>query len=133
MGTTLVTGANGLVGYAFRKMNNPDFIFVTREDADLTNYAQTKNLFERIHPEKVIHLVRCHLFFFIAPVRVMWNFRPKNRFSRPAHARRKCSSVSNDAGNMNAHSLHCFTMSCSAAVNCGQSPFRYSGAWKFGF
>ena len=56
MGTILITGANGLVGYAFRKINNPDFVFVTRADADLTNYLQTRELFERIRPEKVIHL-----------------------------------------------------------------------------
>jgi GDP-L-fucose synthase len=56
MGKILITGANGLVGYAFRKMDNPDFIFITRADTDLTNYTQTKELFERIRPEKVIHL-----------------------------------------------------------------------------
>ena len=56
MGSILVTGANGLVGYALRKTNNPDFVFVTRADADLTNYSQTKELFENIRPEKVIHL-----------------------------------------------------------------------------
>jgi GDP-L-fucose synthase len=56
MGTILITGANGLVGYAFRKINNPDFVFVTRADADLTNFLQTRELFERIRPEKVIHL-----------------------------------------------------------------------------
>lgn len=56
MGKTLVTGANGLVGFAFQKMNNPDFVYVSRTDADLTDYVQTKELFERIRPEKVIHL-----------------------------------------------------------------------------
>ena len=56
MGKTLVTGANGLVGFAFQKMNNPDFVYVTRTDADLTDFVQTKELFERIRPEKVIHL-----------------------------------------------------------------------------
>lgn len=56
MGVTVITGANGLVGYALRKMQKPDFVFVTRNDADLTDFNQTKALFERIQPERVIHL-----------------------------------------------------------------------------
>lgn len=56
MGITLVTGSNGLVGSALRRLAPPDTVFVTREDADLTVFEQTKALFERICPTRVIHL-----------------------------------------------------------------------------
>ena len=56
MGTILVTGSNGLVGNALRRIHPEDCIFATRQDADLTDFSQTKALFERIRPEKVIHL-----------------------------------------------------------------------------
>ena len=55
----LVTGSSGLVGSAIKKIspNYPhDFIFVTSKDADLTDYKQTWNLFQKYRPDYVIHL-----------------------------------------------------------------------------
>ncbi len=54
--TTLVTGSNGLVGSALRKLITEDVYFASREDADLTNFSETEELFERVKPDKVIHL-----------------------------------------------------------------------------
>ena len=54
--TTLVTGSNGLVGSALRELIKEDAYFASREDADLTNYSETEDLFLRVKPEKVIHL-----------------------------------------------------------------------------
>lgn len=54
--TTLVTGADGLVGSALREIAGNDFHFVTRHDADLTDFSATFSLFSSIKPEKVIHL-----------------------------------------------------------------------------
>lgn len=56
MDKTLVTGANGLVGHAIRKLDLPNFEYVTREDADLTDFGKTKFIFEKIKPTRVIHL-----------------------------------------------------------------------------
>ena len=58
----LITGSSGLVGSAIKKIssNYPyDFIFVTSKDADLTDYKQTWRLFEKHHPDYVIHLAAC--------------------------------------------------------------------------
>ena len=55
-GKTLVTGAGGLVGYAIRQLDPKDTIYITRKDADLTNFAETKKIFEKIKPNHVIHL-----------------------------------------------------------------------------
>tara|TARA_Y100000591_G_scaffold333401_1_gene377235 strand:+ start:15429 stop:16361 length:933 start_codon:yes stop_codon:yes gene_type:complete len=58
----LVTGSSGLVGSAIKKIspNYPhDFIFVTSKDADLTDYKQTWNLFQKYRPDYVIHLAAC--------------------------------------------------------------------------
>lgn len=52
----LVTGAGGLVGYAIRQLNPKNFVYITRKDADLTDFAQTKKIFEEIKPNHVIHL-----------------------------------------------------------------------------
>jgi len=52
----IVTGANGLVGYAIRQINLPSTTFLTREDVDLTDFAATKNKFEELKSEIVIHL-----------------------------------------------------------------------------
>jgi GDP-L-fucose synthase len=52
----IVTGANGLVGYAIRQMNLPNTAYLTREDVDLTDFAATKNRFVELKPENVIHL-----------------------------------------------------------------------------
>ena len=58
----LVTGSSGLVGSAIKKISPYypyDFIFVTSKDADLTDYKQTCRLFEKHHPDYVIHLAAC--------------------------------------------------------------------------
>ncbi|XP_054023489.1 GDP-L-fucose synthase isoform X3 [Dryobates pubescens] len=59
----LVTGGSGLVGKAIEKVvadgeGRPDeeWIFVSSRDADLTNAAETKALFELHKPTHVIHL-----------------------------------------------------------------------------
>jgi GDP-L-fucose synthase len=54
--TILVTGSDGLVGSALRDLISEDVYFASRKDADLTNYQETEALFNRIKPEKVIHL-----------------------------------------------------------------------------
>lgn len=56
MKKTLVTGAGGLVGYAIRQLNPDNFVYITRKDADLTDFAQTKKIFEEVKPNYVIHL-----------------------------------------------------------------------------
>ena len=47
----LVTGGNGLVGSAFKKISlnyyNYEFIFVGSKDCDLTNYDITYNFFDK--------------------------------------------------------------------------------------
>jgi len=58
----LVTGSSGLVGSAIKNIspNYPyDFIFVSSKDADLTDYMQTYNLFDKHKPDYVIHLAAC--------------------------------------------------------------------------
>lgn len=52
----LVTGGDGLVGNALRILDDPEHIFVTRADADLTDFEATLSLFERVSPTHVIHL-----------------------------------------------------------------------------
>ncbi|XP_044309287.1 GDP-L-fucose synthase [Varanus komodoensis] len=59
----LVTGGSGLVGRAIEKVvadgaRQPDeeWIFVSSKDADLTNAAETRALFEKHRPTHVIHL-----------------------------------------------------------------------------
>lgn len=56
MGKILITGANGLVGYALRSLHLYDVCYLSHNDVDLTNFEQTKVLFNYIKPEKVIHL-----------------------------------------------------------------------------
>jgi len=53
---TLVTGAAGLLGYAIRQLNPKDTIYITRKDADLSDFKKTKKIFEQIKPDRVIHL-----------------------------------------------------------------------------
>ena len=50
----LITGSNGMVGQAFRKLNIADSVFLTRKDADLTDFNSTKIAFNILKPEKVI-------------------------------------------------------------------------------
>ncbi len=54
----LVTGGSGLVGKAIDefKDNVNSWYFVNSKDADLTDYNQTFNLFNKIKPTHVIHL-----------------------------------------------------------------------------
>lgn len=56
MTKTVVTGANGLVGYAIRQENLPDIVYLTRSDVDLTDFEATKNIFMMLKSENVIHL-----------------------------------------------------------------------------
>ena len=56
MKKTLVTGAGGLVGYSIRQLNPNNFVYITRKDVDLTDFAKTKKIFEEIKPDYVIHL-----------------------------------------------------------------------------
>jgi GDP-L-fucose synthase len=43
---TLVTGSNGLLGCALKKILGDDNVYHTRKDADLTNYEETFNYFK---------------------------------------------------------------------------------------
>eukprot|EP01100_Stratorugosa_tubuloviscum_P007445 TRINITY_DN30_c1_g1_i1.p1 TRINITY_DN30_c1_g1~~TRINITY_DN30_c1_g1_i1.p1 ORF type:complete len:321 (-),score=96.89 TRINITY_DN30_c1_g1_i1:62-1024(-) len=58
----LVTGGTGLVGQAIKKIatqqNDPlyHFIFVGSQQANLINFEETRNLFEKYKPNFVIHL-----------------------------------------------------------------------------
>ena len=58
----LVTGGTGLVGQAVQEVIEADppagqkWVFVGSKDADLTDYASTKALFERVRPTQVLHL-----------------------------------------------------------------------------
>ena len=56
MSVTLVTGAAGLVGSAIKNLALPNFVYLTRADADLTDYNETKKIFEKYKPDRVIHL-----------------------------------------------------------------------------
>jgi len=56
MGKILITGANGMVGYAFRQLNIPEVIFLTHNDVDLSDFNATKTAFNLLKPAKVIHL-----------------------------------------------------------------------------
>lgn len=56
MKKTLITGAGGLVGYAIRKLNPKNVVYITRKDADLTDFTQTKKIFDKVKPKYVIHL-----------------------------------------------------------------------------
>ncbi len=56
MTNTIVTGANGLVGFAIRQINQPKFVYLTRDNVDLTDFSATKELFFKLKPGSVIHL-----------------------------------------------------------------------------
>ena len=58
----LITGGTGLVGKAIESISknyNYEFVFLSSKDCDLTDYLQTKQLFEKEKPEYVIHLAAC--------------------------------------------------------------------------
>jgi GDP-L-fucose synthase len=52
----LVTGSNGLVGSAIREINPDNAIYISRDDADLTDFSTTEKLFMLHKPTHVIHL-----------------------------------------------------------------------------
>jgi GDP-L-fucose synthase len=56
MKTILVTGADGLVGMALRALQPPNTIYITRKDADLTDFQATVKLFNKLGPTHIIHL-----------------------------------------------------------------------------
>ena len=56
IGRLLITGANGMVGYAIRQMELPETVFLTHEDLDLTDFQATRSVFQDLNPERVIHL-----------------------------------------------------------------------------
>jgi len=55
----LVTGANGLIGYAIREISgnfpHHEFFFSTREDTNLINPSEVERLYQKINPDWVIH------------------------------------------------------------------------------
>jgi len=53
---TLVTGANGLVGYALSQLGLADTNYLSRSDVDLTDFNSTKQKFLGLNPDAVIHL-----------------------------------------------------------------------------
>jgi len=56
MSITLVTGADGLVGSAFRRNEVPQTVLLRHKDVDLTDYYLARNRFLELRPERVIHL-----------------------------------------------------------------------------
>lgn len=56
MDKILVTGGDGMVGHAIRRLNSPELVFISRKDADLTQFDETRKVFETIRPKAVIHL-----------------------------------------------------------------------------
>jgi GDP-L-fucose synthase len=58
----MVTGGSGLVGKAIEAVVSRDpkadekWVFLSSKDADLTNFASTRTVFERVRPTHVIHL-----------------------------------------------------------------------------
>lgn len=59
----LVTGGTGLVGQAIQTIqymyDKYTFIFIGSKDCDLTDLTETKQIFEKEHPDYVIHLAAC--------------------------------------------------------------------------
>jgi GDP-L-fucose synthase len=54
----LVTGSNGCVGSALKSVcsNENDWVFIQRQDCDLTNRDDTIYIFNKIKPDYVVHL-----------------------------------------------------------------------------
>ncbi len=52
---TLVTGADGLVGSALKRANHPETVYLGKKDLDLTDFAKTKEVFNEIKPDRIIH------------------------------------------------------------------------------
>ena len=64
MKSILVTGGTGLVGNGIKAISKDyiekyNFIYISSKDFDLTNYDETKSMFEKIRPNYVIHLAAC--------------------------------------------------------------------------
>ena len=60
--TILVTGGTGLVGNAINDISKDyiyNFIFLDSKMCDLKNYKETKELFDFLNPDYVIHLAAC--------------------------------------------------------------------------
>jgi len=60
--TILVTGGSGLVGNAIKYISHEyeyDFIFISSKQYDLSIIDRTKDMFEKYHPNYVIHLAAC--------------------------------------------------------------------------
>jgi GDP-L-fucose synthase len=51
----LVTGGTGLVGFAIKKLQ-PDWIYLSSKNGDLTDFETVRNLFKTHQPEIIIHL-----------------------------------------------------------------------------
>ena len=56
--TTLITGGAGMVGCHLKDIA-PDYIYLTREDCDLTKYDQVERIFEFYKPINVVHEHKC--------------------------------------------------------------------------
>ena len=54
-GSTLVTGASGVIGKAMKRLNKNE-LYVTSVDADLTDYDATERLLAKLKPQTIIHL-----------------------------------------------------------------------------
>lgn len=54
--TILVTGGDGLVGNALKSLGCSEHVFISRADADLTDFESTLALFQRLAPTHIIHL-----------------------------------------------------------------------------
>jgi len=64
MKSILVTGGTGLVGNGLKVVSKDyiekyNFIYISSKDFNLTNYDQTKDMFEKYRPNYVIHLAAC--------------------------------------------------------------------------
>jgi GDP-L-fucose synthase len=56
MTKTIVTGADGLVGYALRQLDQANTTYLNREILNLTDFVATQAHFKALVPENVIHL-----------------------------------------------------------------------------
>lgn len=57
----LVTGGTGLVGHGIKQLDVPNdqFIYLSSQDCDLTNYEATLTMFQKVKPDSIIHLAAC--------------------------------------------------------------------------
>ncbi len=52
----LVTGADGMVGSAIRRLDPPNTVYLGHKDLDLADFEKCKKVFGEIKPTRVIHL-----------------------------------------------------------------------------